>query len=173
MWQMSVKWLGAALLFLACGAAGWGKGEQLTRRVRLLEDMIVVLNHLHDSLRFEIGSTYELLRQTADQVLLRELHLSFSDLNDGPSLEEELKEQLKHLQEHCKNLVYDHEFHYFESGLLGLMRLPAEQEERLLEYSASQLSLLVRNARQECIQQRKLYRVMGFSFGGMAALLLL
>ena len=57
MFQVGFKLAGAVLIFFACGAAGWQKGEQLTRRVRILEDMIIVLNHLHDSLRFEIGST--------------------------------------------------------------------------------------------------------------------
>ena len=62
MWQITFKWMGAALIFLACGAAGWRKGDQLVRRVRLLEDMVVFLNNLRDSLRFEMGFTYELLK---------------------------------------------------------------------------------------------------------------
>lgn len=173
MWLITFKWMGAVLIFLACGTAGWSKGEQLVRRVRLLEDMVVFLNNLRDSLRFEMGSTYELLKETANSVLLRELRFSFESLDDGPCLETCLITELEKLHERYQNLLYEHEFHYFESCLLGLTRLPAEQEERLLEYSAAQLSLLIQNARQECTQQRKLYRVMGVSFGGMAALLLL
>lgn len=173
MFQVGFKLAGAVLIFFACGAAGWQKGEQLTRRVRILEDMIIVLNHLHDSLRFEIGSTYEILQKASQNLLLRELRLPFGGLSDGPSLRADLSRVLEELYERYKVLIHEHEFQYFVSCLSGLTNLPTGQEEKLLEYSASQLSLLVRNAREECDQQKKLYRVMGFSFGGMAALLLL
>ena len=173
MFQMSFKLMGAFFIFISCGIAGWRKGEQLARRVRVLEDMIVVLNHLRDSLRYEIGSTYELLQKTSNNILLRELKLPFDNLTDDPSMDVQLNNILEELRQRYHEIVYQHEFQYFESGISGLLRLPPGQEEKLLEYSAAQLSLLVMNARKECEQQKKLYRAIGLSFGGMAALLLL
>ena len=173
MLPMGVKFLGAIFVFAACSAAGWKKGENLLRRVRVLEDMIVVLSHLRDALRFEIGSSCQMLQNAAQNLLLRELRLPFENLRDDPDLEFSLEQHMETLRRQYCDIVYEHEFQYFSSALTGLLRLPASQEENLLEYSSSQLSLLVRSARSECEQQRKLYRAMGLSFGGMAALLLL
>ena len=60
------------------------------------------------------------------------------------------------------------------SGALeGLGGCPAQEEEQRLAYAQTQLETALDAARAEAAQQRRLYRTLGLSLGGAAALLLL
>ena len=58
-------------------------------------------------------------------------------------------------------------------SLEGLTGCPAQEEEQRLAYAQTQLETALDAARAEAAQQRRLYRTLGLSLGGAAALLLL
>ena len=58
-------------------------------------------------------------------------------------------------------------------ALEGLGGCPAQEEEQRLAYAQTQLETALDAARAEAAQQRRLYRTLGLSLGGAAALLLL
>ena len=168
-----LKGIGALCVVAAGGLAGWRKGEQVMRRVQVLEEMIGVLSAVKNNLQFQRDRTYDVLYGALRTDENRFLHLPWEILRDGPQMEDTLSAMLEQMRKAHEQELPAQELDWFCAALRSLGKCPAGQAEQKLAYAAAQLSDTLHTARREAAQQQKLYRTVGLSFGGVAALLLL
>ena len=157
--ELFFKCIGAILVLYTGAAMGWRKGNAAMRRVQVLADICAFLGAVRDDLHFRCGRTEEILAAAQQNTRLSALPLYFSDLASGCGLQTELDNAL------CRVLL--------RGALEGLGGCPAQEEEQRLAYAQTQLETALDAARAEAAQQRRLYRTLGLSLGGAAALLLL
>ena len=163
--ELFFKCIGAILVLYTGAAMGWRKGNAAMRRVQVLADICAFLGAVRDDLHFRCGRTEEILAAAQQNTRLSALPLYFSDLASGCGLQTELDNALCVTRREERVLL--------RGALEGLGGCPAQEEEQRLAYAQTQLETALDAARAEAAQQRRLYRTLGLSLGGAAALLLL
>ena len=146
--ELFFKCIGAILVLYTGAAMGWRKGNAAMRRVQVLADICAFLGAVRDD-------------------------LYFSDLASGCGLQTELDNALCRTEREIAGVTRREERVLLRGALEGLGGCPAQEEEQRLAYAQTQLETALDAARAEAAQQRRLYRTLGLSLGGAAALLLL
>ena len=164
--ELFFKCIGAILVLYTGAAMGWRKGNAAMRRVQVLADICAFLGAVRDDLHFRCGRTEEILAAAQQNTRLSALPLYFSDLASGCGLQTELDNALCRTEREIAGVL-------LRGALEGLGGCPAQEEEQRLAYAQTQLETALDAARAEAAQQRRLYRTLGLSLGGAAALLLL
>lgn len=173
MWKLLCKALGALLLLYAGGAGGWRKGGAAMRRVQVLADMCAFLDAVQSELHFRCGRTEEILAAAQETARLTALPLYFANLHSGCGLQTELDGALCRTEQEIAGVTRQEERALLRGALEDLGGCPAKEEEQRLAWARDGLRKLLADARGEAAQQCRLYRTIGLSLGGAAALLLL
>ena len=171
--ELFFKCIGAILVLYTGAAMGWRKGNAAMRRVQVLADICAFLGAVRDDLHFRCGRTEEILAAAQQNTRLSALPLYFSDLASGCGLQTELDNALCRTEREIAGVTRREERVLLRGALEGLGGCPAQEEEQRLAYAQTQLETALDAARAEAAQQRRLYRTLGLSLGGAAALLLL
>ena len=171
--ELFFKCIGAILVLYTRAAMGWRKGNAAMRRVQVLADICAFLGAVRDDLHFRCGRTEEILAAAQQNTRLSALPLYFSDLASGCGLQTELDNALCRTEREIAGVTRREERVLLRGALEGLGGCPAQEEEQRLAYAQTQLETALDAARAEAAQQRRLYRTLGLSLGGAAALLLL
>ena len=162
--ELFFKCIGAILVLYTGAAMGWRKGNAAMRRVQVLADICAFLGAVRDDLHFRCGRTEEILAAAQQNTRLSALPLYFSDLASGCGLQTELDNALCRTEREIAGVTRREE---------RVLLRGAQEEEQRLAYAQTQLETALDAARAEAAQQRRLYRTLGLSLGGAAALLLL
>lgn len=167
------KGVGALLIVYAGGAIGWRKANAAVRRVHILTELCSFLNAVQRNLHYRCGRTEEILASAQKQIRPQVLPLYFTDLPAGRGLQTALDHALYRTEQEIERVTLREERAVFRTALEGLGGCPAQEEEQKLAHACAQLSDALEKARAEADGQRRLYRTLGLSLGGAAALLLL
>ncbi len=173
MWKLLCKALGALLILYAGGMLGWRRGGAAMRRVQVLADMCAFLEALQSELHFRCGRTEELLACAQQAARLTALPLYFTDLHAGCGLQTELDGALCRTEREIASVTKHEERALLRGALEDLGGCPAKEEEQRLAWACERLKKVLADARGAAAQQCRLYRTIGLSLGGAAALLLL
>ncbi len=173
MWKLMFKMIGALLIVCAGGALGWRKGDDCARRVRVLGELCAFLDAVRRELHFRCGRTEEILAQAQRGTALRALPLYFADLDAGSGLQEQLESALCRTEREIADVTLPSERAALRAALEGLGAYAAQEEEQRLAHAQATLERALSAARAEAAVRQKLYRTVGLSLGGAAALLLL
>lgn len=173
MWKLLCKALGALLVLYAGGALGWRRSGTAMRRVQMLEEMCAFLDALQNELHFRCGRTEELLASAQQAARLTALPLYFTDLHAGCGLQTELDGALNRTEREIMDVTRSEERALLRRSLEDLGGYPAKEEEQRLAWARERLKKTLTDAYSEAAQQCRLYRTIGLSLGGAAALLLL
>ena len=129
---------------------------------------------MRDDLHFRCGRTEEILAAAQQNTRLSALPLYFSDLASGCGLQTELDNALCRTEREIAGVTRREERAPLRGALEGLGGCPAQVEEQKgWPTPGRQPETALDAARAEAAQQRRLYRTLGLSLGGAAALLLL
>ncbi|MBD5092832.1 MAG: hypothetical protein HDT26_00845 [Subdoligranulum sp.] len=173
MWKLMFKGIGALLILYAGGALGWHKGDACARRVRVLSEMCAFLDAVRRELHFRCGRTEEILAEAQKNTRLAALPLYFLELDAGSGLQTELDSALQRTEREIEEVTLPSERAALRGALEGLGACPAREEEQRLAHAQDSLEQALDLAREQAAVQQKLYRTIGLSLGGAAALLLL
>lgn len=173
MWRLLIKGAGAALVVCAGGMLGWRRGNAAMRRVRMLEEGCAFLGALWDELHFRGGRTEEILASAQSNAHLAVLPLYFTALSSGCALQTERREALRRTERELAGILSSEERELLCGALENLGACPAREEEQRIAHARARLAAAWESAHAQAQQQRKLYRTIGLSLGGAAALLLL
>ncbi len=173
MWKLILKGIGALLILYTGGALGWRRGDACARRVRVLAEMCEFLAAARRELHFRCGRTEEILAEAQRNTRLTALPLYFIDLRAGGGLQTQLEQALWRTEQEIADVTQPAERALLRGALEALGGCPAREEEQRLAYAQSVLERALEQARAQAAAQQRLYRAIGFSLGGAAALLLL
>lgn len=173
MWKLMFKAIGALLILYTGGALGWRRGEGCARRVQVLCEMCAFLGAVRRELHFRCGRTEEILAEAQKNTRLAALPLYFVNLNTGSGLQMELDRALQRTEREIADVTLPPERAALRSALESLGACPAREEEQRLAHAQAGLEQALAAAREQAAVQQKLYRTVGLSLGGAAALLLL
>ncbi len=173
MLKLICKAAGALLILLTGGALGWQKGGAAMRRVQVLTDMCVFLEAVRCELHYRRGRTEEILAAAQKSARLTALPLYFGALGSGCGLQTQLDAALLRTEREIESVTQAGERAVLRAALEDLGAYPAPEEEQRLAGAVETLRRALETARGEAAQQRRLYRTVGLSLGGAAALLLL
>lgn len=173
MWKLILKVIGALLILYAGGALGWRRGNVCAQRVRVLEEMCAFLGAVRRELHFRCGRTEEILAEAQKNMRLAVLPLYFLNLDTGSGLQMELDRALQCTEQEIGEITLPSERATLRGALESLGACPAREEEQRLAHAEESLEQALTQAREEAAVQQKLYRTIGLSLGGAAALLLL
>lgn len=173
MWKLIFKAIGALLILYAGGALGWHKGDVCAQRVRVLCEMCTFLDAVRRELHFRCGRTEEILAEAQKNTRLAALPLYFLNLGAGSGLQTELDSALQRTEQEIEDVTLPPERAALRNALESLGACPAREEEQRLAHAQAGLEQALALAREQAAVQQKLYRTIGLSLGGAAALLLL
>ncbi len=173
MWKLMLKAIGALLILYAGGALGWRRGNACARRVQVLREMCAFLGAVRRELHFRCGRTEEILAQAQGNTRLAALPLYFANLSTGSGLQIELDRALQRTEREVGDVTLPPERAALRAALESLGACPAREEEQRLAHAQAGLEQALEQAREQAAVQQKLYRTIGLSLGGAAALLLL
>lgn len=173
MWKLILKATGALLILYTGGALGWRKGNGCARRVRVLGEMCAFLGAVRRELHFRCGRTEEILAEAQKNTSLAALPLYFIGLETGSGLQIELDRALQRTEWEIGEFTLPSERAALRGALESLGACPAREEEQRLAHAQAGLEQALAAAREQAAAQQKLYRTIGLSLGGAAALLLL
>lgn len=173
MWKLIFKAIGALLILYTGGALGWRRGDACARRVRVLEELCDFLAAARRELHFRCGRTEEILAEAQKNTCRTALPLYFAGLGTGGGLQTRLEQALCRTEREIADVTQPAERALLRGALESLGGCPAREEEQRLAHAQSVLERALEQARAQAATQRRLYRAIGFSLGGAAALLLL
>jgi stage III sporulation protein AB len=173
MQKLLLKGIGALCLLATGAAAGRMRGEREIRRVCAMQEMVDVLTALYNDLRFQQNRTYDALCRAIRTNTPKTLFLQAELLQDGPQFAHSMETMLAQLRYAHAAELHGEEIDVFCDALAKLGTASAQQAQQAMLYAASRLESMLHAARTQAQQLRQLYRTVGISAGGAAALLLL
>ncbi|MEG0911170.1 MAG: stage III sporulation protein AB [Ruthenibacterium sp.] len=168
--QIFFKGIGCVLLLMSGTAVGFQTGERLMIRVKMLMEMLSVLQYLQTNLKYRRDTTCDALRNMTQLCTLENLpfHLGILTPQTLPTV---LAEALCKLQKSVKSILKPPEIDLFCTALTEFGSAGAEEESKKLVYAQTALKEICDKAKEDAAKDRKLYRAIGIA-GGVAAALL-
>lgn len=167
------KAMGACCVVGVGAICGFRKADQIMRRVKILEEMSLVLYYIDNNLQFQCDRTYDVLCNALNHTEKQVLFLPVGMLKDGPQMEYTLHRMVQRMyQVHMQEVPLE-ELQWFGTALTTLGTCPAGEAQQKIKYAIAQIETTLVLARENAKQQQKLYRTVGVSLGCVAALLLL
>lgn len=157
-----MKWLGAALLVLAGGAAGLGKTAAIRRQIVLLEQLITLILHIRTELRQRGTPLPDILENHRAEKL--PLSVWAKELRAGKTVLQTAEPWLTGLESDTGRVLFD------LCAVLG--RYDSETQARACDHAAHLLEGQADGLRRQLSEKGRLYHTVPLTLGLMAALAL-
>lgn len=158
------------LLILSGTAIGYKAGEKLLTRVKMLAEMLCIIQYLQTNLKYRRDTTCDALHNMTQCCVLEALPFRIGMLTPQ-TLPATLKTALRKLQIDTKDVLKPQEFALFDTSLTEFGNASAEEESKKLAGTQAELKVIFAKAKEDAAKDRKLYRALGIA-GGVAAALL-
>lgn len=168
--QIFCKGLGCTLLLLSGAAIGFKTGERLSLRVKMLTEMLSILQYLSTNLKYRQDTTCDALRNMTQHCAVQTLPFHLAPLTPQ-TLPYRLKTALDKLQTETKEVLKQQELSLFCTALAEFGSASAEEESKKLRGVQAELTEIHCKAKEDAMRDQKLYRALGIA-GGVAAALL-